>query len=227
MRRHTRSPLALPGTRTQIIRRFAREVDPEGRRSIGVITKPDMIPEAQHLSHERIITLASSSCGKSFKFMSSSTTTSSNGFGAGLATATGTTTTPNGSNAAAGSGLPPAPARSSQSTLPFPTISRPSTAAASAAPPSDSTAKALPPPAHKPPPAGPSSGGQQQGSKPGPAGAPRPADALALGYFVVKNPSQERIQARINYEQVWLGSANRLGTVHRKVAWVLPSHKPQ
>lgn len=208
--RNTRPCLGLH--RTQIIRRFAREVDPEGRRSIGVITKPDMIPEAQHLSHEKIIKLAGSSCGKSFKFMSSCTTTTTStvpglggarSCGAGATTAIGTTTNLNGSNTASGSGPAPAPARSTQGTLPFPTISRPSAAATSAPPPSTSTAKALPPTAHKPPAAAAAAETRQlQGLNPGPAGGPRPADALTLGYFVVKNPSQERIQAHISYEQV-------------------------
>ncbi len=137
--------------RTQIIRRFAREVDPEGRRSIGVITKPDNIPEAEHLSHERIINLASNSHSSTAHSMSASR----KGFGSAGHT----------------DRLPWSP-----DTVPYPAV--PSAAAT----------------ANPQQPAAP----QQHDSNPG----PRSGDALALGYFVVKNPSQERIQASISYEQV-------------------------
>ncbi|KAG2422241.1 hypothetical protein HXX76_016193 [Chlamydomonas incerta] len=42
---------------TQAIRRFAREVDPQGHRSIGIITKPDRISEEAHIEGEKLVRL--------------------------------------------------------------------------------------------------------------------------------------------------------------------------
>ncbi len=43
-----------------MIRLWAREVDPAGQRTIGVITKPDMVPEGQSSMHRKIIEQVSS-----------------------------------------------------------------------------------------------------------------------------------------------------------------------
>ncbi|KAG2432195.1 hypothetical protein HXX76_009115 [Chlamydomonas incerta] len=52
--------MALPAgldPETRAIRLWAREVDPEGRRSIGIITKPDHIPEDAFISCSKLIKL--------------------------------------------------------------------------------------------------------------------------------------------------------------------------
>ncbi|GFR41677.1 hypothetical protein Agub_g2422, partial [Astrephomene gubernaculifera] len=52
--------MALPAAadaETQAIRLWAREVDPQGDRSIGIITKPDMIGEGAHITHGKLVRL--------------------------------------------------------------------------------------------------------------------------------------------------------------------------
>ncbi|KAG2440608.1 hypothetical protein HYH02_010187 [Chlamydomonas schloesseri] len=52
--------MALPAgldPETQAIRLWAREVDPEGHRSIGVITKPDMVAEGAHIVYSKLVKL--------------------------------------------------------------------------------------------------------------------------------------------------------------------------
>jgi hypothetical protein len=50
-------PLRQPRFRmgTQAIRMWAREADLGGKRSIGIITKPDTIPESGYLAHGNLI----------------------------------------------------------------------------------------------------------------------------------------------------------------------------
>ncbi|PNW83655.1 hypothetical protein CHLRE_05g238290v5 [Chlamydomonas reinhardtii] len=52
--------MALPAgldPETQAIRLWAREVDPDGHRSIGIITKPDMIAEEAHIVCNKLVKL--------------------------------------------------------------------------------------------------------------------------------------------------------------------------
>ncbi|PNH03187.1 Interferon-induced GTP-binding protein Mx1 [Tetrabaena socialis] len=52
--------MALPAgldPETQAIRLWAREVDPSGSRSIGIITKPDMLPGDAHIAHGKLVKL--------------------------------------------------------------------------------------------------------------------------------------------------------------------------
>ncbi|KAG2422243.1 hypothetical protein HXX76_016195 [Chlamydomonas incerta] len=52
--------MALPAgldPETQAIRLWAREVDPDGHRSIGIITKPDMISEEAHIVCSKLVKL--------------------------------------------------------------------------------------------------------------------------------------------------------------------------
>ncbi|KAG2440609.1 hypothetical protein HYH02_010188 [Chlamydomonas schloesseri] len=42
---------------TQLIRLLAREVDPEGHRSIGIITKPDTVAEDAHIVYSKLVKL--------------------------------------------------------------------------------------------------------------------------------------------------------------------------
>ncbi|KAG2424261.1 hypothetical protein HXX76_014642 [Chlamydomonas incerta] len=58
--------MALPAgqdAENQAIRLWAREVDPDGHRSIGIITKPDRVPESETGENQKLIKLVEASAG--------------------------------------------------------------------------------------------------------------------------------------------------------------------
>ncbi|KAG2429695.1 hypothetical protein HYH02_013953 [Chlamydomonas schloesseri] len=67
--------MALPAgldPETQAIRLWAREADPDGHRSIGIITKPDTIPEDAHIGCSKLVRLVGARGGAASRAANSS-----------------------------------------------------------------------------------------------------------------------------------------------------------